>query len=176
MRYERAELDGVVVVHPERHEDERGHFVRTFCTEEFSREGLVAAFPQSSLSFNRRAGTVRGLHHQLPPHGETKLVRCARGAILDVVVDIRPGSPTYRQWRGFRLTAANGLSLYIPDGFAHGFQTLEDDTEVSYSITPPYAPGTAAGLRWDDPAIAVQWPLPISTIAEKDRTWPYLGA
>ena len=115
------------------------------------------------------------MHFQREPHGETKLVRCARGAIRDVVVDLRPAQPTYLQWRGFDLTAENGLALYIPDGMAHGFQTLEDETEVAYAITPSFVPGAGAGLRWDDPAIAVRWPLPVRVIAEKDRSWPLLA-
>lgn len=175
MRYERLDLAGLVLVHPERHADERGYFVRVFCAEEFAREGLVTDFPQASLSFNHRAGTVRGMHFQLPPHSETKLVRCTRGAIQDVVVDLRPHSATFRQWRGFRLSAENGLALYIPDGFAHGFQTLADATEIAYSITPPFAPGAGAGLRWDDPALGIGWPLPVTVIADKDRTWPLLA-
>ncbi|WP_375460199.1 dTDP-4-dehydrorhamnose 3,5-epimerase [uncultured Enterovirga sp.] len=175
MHFERSDLAGLVLVTPERLSDERGYFTRTFCAEEFAREGLVRAFPQASLSYNATRGTVRGMHFQVAPHGETKLVRCARGAIYDVVVDLRQGEPTYRQWRGFELTAQNGLALYIPDGFAHGFQTLTDESEIAYAITPPFVPGAGSGVRHNDPAIAVRWPLPVGAIADKDRAWPLLA-
>lgn len=176
MRFERTDLAGLVLVHPERHVDERGYFVRTFSAEDFAAEGLVASFPQESLSFNAKAGTVRGMHYQKAPHGETKLVRCARGAIFDVAIDLRPAEPTYLQWRGFELSAENGLSLYIPDGFAHGFQALADESEVAYAITPAFVPGAGAGVRHDDPAIDLRWPLPVSVISDKDRSWPSFGA
>ena len=176
MRFERTAFAGLVAVHNERHIDERGYFVRTFCIEEFAREGLKAGFPQMSLSFNAKAGTVRGMHYQHDPHAETKLVRCARGAIFDVVVDLRPDEPTFRQWCGFELSAENGIALYVPEGFAHGFQTLRDETEVAYAVTPSFVPGAGVGLRWDDPAINVRWPQPISVISERDSAWPFLEA
>jgi dTDP-4-dehydrorhamnose 3,5-epimerase len=176
VRFERTAFAGLVAVHPERRADERGYFARTFCVEEFARESLKTGFPQMSLSFNAKAGTVRGMHYQRDPHAETKLVRCARGAILDVVVDLRPDEPTFRQWCGFELSAKNGIALYIPEGFAHGFQTLTDETEVAYAITPSFVPGAGVGLRWDDPAINVRWPQPISVISERDGAWPLLEA
>ena len=173
MQFVPTDFDGVVLVKPERLEDERGYFARMSCTEDFADRGLTP-FVQSSVSFNARRGTVRGMHFQLAPHGETKLVRCVRGAILDVVVDLRSNSPTYRRWLAFELNAANGHALYIPKDMAHGFQTLEDNTEVFYMITPSFKLGFAAGIRFDDPAIDVRWPLPISVIADKDRFWPLL--
>lgn len=174
MRFERTAFAGLVVVHPERHVDERGYFARIFCEEEFAREGLEGRFPQMSLSFNAKAGTVRGMHYQRAPHAETKLVRCTRGAIFDVVVDLRPDQPTFRRWRGFELSAMNGVALYIPEGFAHGYQTLVDETELTYAITPFFVPDFGAGLRWDDPAIDIQWLQPISVISERDGAWPLL--
>lgn len=174
MRFERTAFAGLVVVHPERHIDERGYFVRIFCEGEFAREDLQTRFPQTSLSFNVRAGTVRGMHYQHAPHAETKLLRCTRGAIFDVVVDLRSDEPTFRKWCGFELSAENGIALYIPEGFAHGFQTLVGETEVAYAITPSFVPGAAAGLRWYDPAIDIRWPQPISVISERDGAWPLL--
>jgi dTDP-4-dehydrorhamnose 3,5-epimerase len=174
VRFERTGFAGLVLVHPERASDSRGHFVRTFCEDEFSGEGLAAQFPQTSLSFNTKAGTVRGMHFQRDPHAETKLVRCSRGAILDAVIDLRPSERTFRQWCGFELSAENGIALYIPPGFAHGFQTLVDETEVSYAITPAFVPGAGTGLRWDDPAINVRWPQPVSVISDRDGTWQFL--
>lgn len=174
MRFEPTELAGVVVVQPERHHDERGFFSRVFCEEEFARNGLPVRFPQTSVSFNAKAGTVRGMHFQREPHAEAKLVRCTRGAIYDVVVDLRPGQPTFGRWCGFELTPANGIALFIPEGFAHGFQALEDESELLYAITPSHVPGVGAGVRWDDPAIGVRWPQPVTVMSDKDRTWPLL--
>jgi dTDP-4-dehydrorhamnose 3,5-epimerase len=152
--------------------DERGAFARTFCEREFAAHGLEVRFVQHSLSSNTRKGTLRGMHFQRAPHEEVKLVRCVRGAIWDVILDLRPASPTYLQWQGFELNAANGLQLYIPNGFAHGFQTLEDDSEVFYLISQFYTPDAASGVRHDDPRFAIDWPLPVSVISERDRNWP----
>ncbi len=174
MRFHATALPGLVRIAPEPHADARGHFVRVVCAETFAAAGLVGTFPQTSLSYNRLAGTLRGMHFQRAPHAETKLVRCARGAIYNVVVDLREGSPTHRRWVGFELSAENGLSLYVPPGLAHGFQTLTDAAEVAYAITPSHVPGFAEGVRPDDPALAIAWPLPVSVIAERDRTWPLL--
>lgn len=173
MIFSKTDFDGVLLVAPERNKDDRGYFARTFCTKEFADLGLMN-FAQSSVSFNLREGTVRGMHFQRAPDGETKLVRCVRGAIFDVLVDMRPYSPTYKQWRGFELNAANGYALYIPEDIAHGFQTLKDETEVFYMISPAFTPNIGAGLRFDDPQIGVSWPLPVSVIADKDRSWPLL--
>jgi dTDP-4-dehydrorhamnose 3,5-epimerase len=146
-----------------------------FCEEQFAAVGLESHFPQTSLSFNSRAGTVRGLHFQPVPHSETKLVRCTRGQIFDVVVDLRRDEPTFLQWCGFELSADNGNALYIPAGFAHGFQTIVDESDVLYAITPPFSPGREAGVRWNDPAIQVRWPLPISVISDRDQAWPAIA-
>lgn len=172
MRFEAISLDGAWLVHPEPMQDDRGFFVRTFCVNEFRDRGLETGFPQHSVSCSFRKGTVRGMHFQRSPHGEVKLVRCLSGSIWDVIIDIRPESPTFRQWRGFELSADNGLQLYIPKGFAHGFQTLSDDTRVNYLISEFYAPTAASGVRYNDPAFDVAWPLPVTTIAEKDLQWP----
>lgn len=165
-------LDGAYRIEPELVSDERGAFGRRFCADTFRDRGLAADLVQRSISFNVRAGTLRGMHFQMPPHLEVKLVRCTRGAIFDVMVDLREGSRTYGQWHGEQLTADNRLMLYIPEGFAHGFQTLVDNTEVDYEITPAYVPGTSAGFRFDDPALAIPWPLSLASISEGDRSLP----
>lgn len=172
MRFSTTDLPGVYLIELEPQHDERGYFARTFCRDTFREAGLVAEFPQWSVSFNRDRGTVRGLHFQRPPHSETKLVRAARGAIFDVIVDIRAESPSRGRWIGLELSAASGRQVYIPDGFAHGFQTLMDETEVEYAISVPYAPGFGAGCRYDDPAFGISWPLAVSTISPKDAGWP----
>jgi dTDP-4-dehydrorhamnose 3,5-epimerase len=168
MRFEKLAIDGAYLVEPERHADERGFFARSFCEDEFAAQGLVNRFSQSSISFNALRGAVRGMHFSAAPHGETKVVRCTAGAIHDVIVDLRPDSPTYLQAICCELTARNWRALYIPSYFAHGFQALADGTEVLYMIDRPFVPGTARGLRWNDPAIRVEWPEPITVIAQKD--------
>jgi dTDP-4-dehydrorhamnose 3,5-epimerase len=165
-------IPGAWVVEPVRHHDERGYFARTYDHDSFSRHGLSTAWRQSSLSFNARAGTLRGLHFQRAPHQEIKLVRCSRGAIHDVIVDLRPSSPAFGKHVAVTLSAGNGICLYIPAGVAHGFQTLEDDTEVAYQITADYAPAAAAGVRFEDPALGIAWPLPVTVISERDRQLP----
>ena len=172
MEFERTSLEGAWLIRLQPASDERGFFARTFCEREFSAHGLETTFPQHSTSFSARKGTLRGMHFQREPHVEVKLVRCLHGAIFDVIIDIRPRSPTYRRWQSFELTAENRLQLYIPRGFAHGFQTLSDDAEVGYLISEFYNAESASGLRYDDPAFGVSWPLPISTISDKDRGWP----
>jgi dTDP-4-dehydrorhamnose 3,5-epimerase len=152
--------------------DERGFFTRTWCRSEFARHGLDTEIAQESLSYNRRAGTLRGLHFQRAPHEETKIVRCAAGAIFDVIVDLRLSSPTYLRWYGCELTAENHRALYIPKGFVHGFQTLADNTEVIYIISEFYSAEAAAGYRYDDSAFGITWPLPIAIISERDLSWP----
>jgi dTDP-4-dehydrorhamnose 3,5-epimerase len=164
-------IQGVFVIEPERREDERGFFARTFCAAELAQWRLVDRFRQSSVSYNVRRGTVRGMHFSRAPHEETKIVRCTSGAIFDVVVDLRPDSPTRLKWVGVPLTAENRHALYIPHGFAHGFQALHDNTEVLYMIDNDYVPGAAAGLRWNDPAIGVRWPEPITVISQRDLTF-----
>jgi dTDP-4-dehydrorhamnose 3,5-epimerase len=151
-------LPGAWVIEPEEIEDERGSFARTFDAGEFRERGLNQDVVQCNASFNHRAGTVRGMHYQAAPHGESKLVRCVRGAIFDVAVDLRPDSPAYSDWHGVRLSADNRLAFYIPAGFAHGFQTLTDSSEVLYQMGNRYVPEAAKGVRWDDPAFAIEWP------------------
>jgi dTDP-4-dehydrorhamnose 3,5-epimerase len=152
--------------------DSRGFFSRTFCAAEFENHRLESNFPQHSISFSVRRGTLRGMHYQRGPGSEVKLVRCTRGIILDVIIDIRPGSPTYRHWQKFELSAANRQQLYIPRGFAHGFQTLSDDVEVNYLISTPHMPDLACGIRHNDPAFGIPWPLAVTEISEKDMHWP----
>jgi dTDP-4-dehydrorhamnose 3,5-epimerase len=165
-------LTGAYRIEPQLIEDERGVFARRFCADEFRAHGLETDLRQRSISFNALAGTLRGMHFQAAPHLETKLVRCTRGAIFDVVVDLRGGSATYGQWYGDELTAENRVMLYIPKGFAHGFQSLLDNTEVDYEIAPAFVPGAAAGFRFDDPALAIPWPVADMTISDRDKTLP----
>jgi dTDP-4-dehydrorhamnose 3,5-epimerase len=172
MRFYETRLHGALLVVLSPHEDERGSFSRQFCRREFSDRGLVADFVQHSNSRSKHIGTLRGLHFQRPPYAEVKLVSCRQGAIWDVIVDLRIGSPTYRQWQGFELSAENRHELYIPKGFAHGFQSLCDDTEVSYLISEYYQPAAADGVRYDDPAFPINWPLRVGVISPKDRDWP----
>jgi dTDP-4-dehydrorhamnose 3,5-epimerase len=170
-----TKLSGVYIIELEPHQDARGFFARTFCVREFEEHGLETEFVQCSISANRTKGTLRGLHYQLSPAGETKLVRCTSGAIYDVVVDLRPDSPTHLQHLGVELTAQNRRMLYIPEMFAHGLQTLADETEVFYQISEFYAPDKSTGLRFDDPKLGIQWPLPVTVMNDKDRDWPLLA-
>jgi dTDP-4-dehydrorhamnose 3,5-epimerase len=172
MRFLKTDLDGVRLIDPELACDERGFFARTFCVKEFAAQGLETRFSQHSLSFNAARGTLRGMHFQAQPYGEVKVVECARGAIWDVIIDLRSRSRTFGQWRGFELNADNRRQLYIPEGFAHGFQTLSDDSEVRYLISAFYEPSAARGLRYDDPAFGIPWPMPVAAISSKDRNWP----
>ena len=172
MRFNKTELCGAWLIEPMPARDERGFFARTFCVKEFKEHGLTTRFVQHNTSHSATRGTLRGMHFQRAPHGEVKVATCLKGAIWDVIIDLRPQSATYRRWRGFELTAANRRQLYVPKGFAHGFQTLCDDVEVGYLISAFYAPAVASGVRHDDPAFAIDWPLPVSAISEKDRTWP----
>ena len=155
--------------------DDRGFFARTFCADALRARGLECNFPQHSMSYSGRRGTLRGLHFQRTPHAEVKIVRCLQGSVWDVLVDLRPESPTLRQWQAFELSAANRHQLYVPKGFAHGFQALTGDVEMSYLISENYVPAAAAGVRFDDPAFGITWPLPITAISEKDRSWPVFG-
>jgi dTDP-4-dehydrorhamnose 3,5-epimerase len=172
MKFEPTRLADAVLIEPDRIADERGFFARIFDADAFAAAGLVTDYPQVSVSHNAQAGTLRGLHFQRAPHAETKLVRCVAGAIWDVILDLRPRSPSYGGWQGFELSAGNGRMLYVPAGFAHGFQTLRDATEVIYHISYPYTPAAAGGLRWDDPALAIDWPLPVAAISPRDAAWP----
>jgi len=176
VKFTASPLGGVCVIDMERIEDERGFFARSFCTGEFKKHGLTTSMSQCSVSFNALRGTLRGLHLQSAPHEEDKLVRCTAGSVFDVVVDVRPGSPTYRQWYGTELSAANHRALYIPGGCAHGFITLTDATELFYMISTSHVPGFARGFRWDDPAFAVVWPMTPAVISSRDAGYPLFDA
>lgn len=165
-------LHGLHIVEPEPHTDARGFFARSFCHDEFTAHGLAGGFVQCNISWNERRGTLRGLHYQRAPSQEGKLVRCTAGAIWDVALDLRPDSPTYRHWHGVELSAENRRALYIPPGFAHGFQTLTDAAEVFYQMTDRYAPDLAAGVRWNDPAFGIAWPLADPILSDRDAGYP----
>jgi dTDP-4-dehydrorhamnose 3,5-epimerase len=177
MRFVQTPLPDAWVIELEEIGDERGWFARTFDADEFAERGLNAAVVQCNASFNRRRDTLRGMHYQAEPYGESKLVRCVRGAIFDVAVDLRRDSSTFCRWHGVELSADNRRALYIPSGMAHGFQTLTDDCEVLYQMDHRYVPGAARGVRWDDPAFTIEWPRPSAgrTISEKDRGYPDFG-
>lgn len=173
MRFLPTELLGVFIVEPELREDDRGFFARTWCREEFAAAGLVTDWVQCNVSFNRRAGTLRGMHWQAAPHEEVKLVRCTMGAAFDVVLDLRRDSPSFKRWLGVEVTAENRRAVYIPAGCAHGFQTLTDATELFYHMSALYHPEAARGVRWDDPAFGIIWPpCPERVIAPRDRSFP----
>jgi dTDP-4-dehydrorhamnose 3,5-epimerase len=165
-------LSGAYVIEPERLEDVRGYFARTFCQKDFAAHGLETRVAQCSVSFNHRKGTLRGMHYQVAPFEEVKLVRCIRGAVYDVIVDLKRDSPTFKRHVGVQLDEQNGRMLYIPAGFAHGFQTLEDDTEVAYQMSEVYSAEHARGVRWNDPAFGIDWPEDERTILERDRNYP----
>jgi dTDP-4-dehydrorhamnose 3,5-epimerase len=170
-----TKLEGAFVIDLDLKEDNRGFFARAFCQHEFEEYGLEPVIAQANLAFNRRKGTMRGMHFQFPPATETKLVRCTRGGILDIIVDLRPESRTYLDHVAVELTADNHRALYVPGRFAHGYQVLEDVTETSYQVGEFYAPGHEGGLRYDDPELGLSWPLPVTEISEKDRVWPLLS-
>ncbi len=165
-------VEGPRLIELERHEDDRGFFARTYCREELAAAGIDFPVVQANLSYNRRAGTLRGMHYQTAPCEEAKIVRCVRGSIHDVVVDLRPSSPTLGRHATADLTADNRLALYVPPGFAHGFQTLEPNSDVSYLMSSAYAPGHAAGFRYDDPDVAIRWPLDVAAISDNDLALP----
>ena len=174
MKLSPVSLAGAFVIDLERIEDDRGFFARSFCAEDFRKAGLDPAVAQCNVSFNARRGTLRGLHFQAAPREEAKLVRCTRGAIFDAIVDLRADSPTRRKWFGAELSAANRRALYVPKGFAHGFQTLVDDSEVLYMMSEFHDPGLARGVAWNDPAFAIEWPISNPFISERDRGYaPY---
>jgi len=172
MRFMRTSLQDAFLIEPDPIGDERGRFERSFCTQEFSGAGLATCFVQHSQSWSRTSGTLRGMHYQRSPHGEVKLVRCLRGDVWDVIIDLRETSPTFLCWEGFELSSGNRRQLYVPEGFAHGFQTLCNDVEIGYMISTPYAPESASGWRHDDPAFGIAWPLPVAAISARDRSWP----
>jgi len=173
MIFHETEIPGAFTIDLERREDERGFFARAWCVEEFAAHGLSTRLAQANLSFNRSAGILRGMHFQRAPHEEAKLVRCTRGAIFDVIVDLRPESPAYRRWIGVELTAENRRALYVPEGCAHGYQTLADGTEALYLVSEAYAPDSEGGVRWDDPAFGIEWPHADNrSLSSRDATWP----
>lgn len=174
MKAVKTTLSGLWLFEVSPSEDQRGLFARTFCEKTFKELGLQIHFPQCSTSFNARTGTVRGLHWQASPHDEIKVIRCTRGKVFDVIVDLRSDSKTYLKWESFELSADNRRSLYVPAGCAHGFQSLEDKSEVYYMISAEFHPESARGLRWDDPKISLRWPLPVAVISERDQQWPHL--
>jgi dTDP-4-dehydrorhamnose 3,5-epimerase len=172
MIFTETPIAGAYVIEVERMEDDRGFFARTWCQREFEKHGLDSRLVQCNLSFNRSKGTLRGMHYQAPPHAEAKLVRCTAGAFYDVIVDLRPGSKSFRQWFGIELTADNRRALFIPEGLAHGFLTLADQTEVFYQMSEFYTPEGARGVRWDDPVFGIRWPAAVAVISPRDAAYP----
>jgi len=175
MKFTDTDIEGVAIIDLELRSDDRGFFARSFCQDEFTDHGLLPMVAQCNISHNHRAGTLRGMHYQLEPATEAKLVRCISGAIIDQIVDLRPSSPTYLQHVSVELSAANRRSLYVPPMFGHGYQTLVDDAEVLYQVSERYTPGQERGLRYNDPALGLRWPLDVTAISEKDNSWPLLA-
>ena len=171
MIFKETELQGSFIIEPERVEDERGFFARAWCGQEFEKHSLSPHLVQCNISFNKKKGTLRGMHFQAAPHEEAKLVRCTMGAIYDVIIDLRPDSPTWKQWVAVELTAENRRMLYVPEGFAHGFQTLTDNSEVFYQMSEFYAPASARGVRWNDPVFSIDWPDAERIITAKDQQY-----
>ena len=176
MIFKETTLKDAMLIELERRGDERGFFARTYCKNEFAAKGLDTNFTQQNTSTSVHKGTLRGMHFQTVPHAETKVVRCLRGAIVDIIIDLRAGSPSYRMWQAFELNDQNKTMLYVPQGFAHGFQTTTDDVEVTYLIDGFYTPAAESGVRWNDPAFNIAWPLEPTVMSDKDRSWPdYAG-
>lgn len=172
MHFTETKVRGSFLVDFDRRDDHRGFFSRSWCAREFAVQHLTSRIAQINVCYTAKKGGIRGLHYQLAPHDEAKTVRCTRGSIFDVVVDLRPDSPTYKQWAGFELTALNHKMLYVPEGCAHGCQSLVDETEIEYITTAFYAPESARGVRFDDPAFRITWPVPVDAVSEADRSWP----
>lgn len=175
MIFAETKLKGAFIIDVERREDSRGFFARAFCQREFGQHGLKPLIAQANIAFNRSKGTLRGMHFQFPPVAETKLVRCTRGAIVDIIVDLRPESPTYLDHVSVELTAENSRAIYVPERFAHGYQVLCDDTETSYQVGEFYAPGSEGGLLYSDPRLGIKWPLPVGIMSDKDKEWKPLA-
>ncbi|MCB1754022.1 MAG: dTDP-4-dehydrorhamnose 3,5-epimerase [Gammaproteobacteria bacterium] len=171
MIFTETKLAGAFIIDLKKLEDERGFFARTFCSRELEEHGLISNVEQANMSWNEKAGTMRGMHYQVDPYQETKLVRCTRGALYDVIIDLRKDSPTYREWIGVELTADNRRALFVPRDFAHGFVTLEDNTDAFYMVSQSYVPGAEAGIRWNDPQFAIDWPVKPTVVSEKDANW-----
>lgn len=172
MKFQQCDVAGAAVIEPTPRQDARGRFMRAWCLSEFAEHGIAFVPVQANMGLSVRSGTIRGLHYQVAPALEAKLVRCTRGAVFDVVVDLRPDSPTYRSWYGTELSADNGRMLYVPEGCAHGCQSLQDGTEIHYMTSAFYSPNEVRGIRYDDPVFAVCWPLAVCEISEQDRNWP----
>ena len=175
MKFTETKLKGAYVIELEPIEDERGFFARSFCQKEFEKYGLNPRIVQCNISHNNKKGTVRGMHYHITPYAETKIVSCIRGKIYDVIIDLRKHSPTYRQWYAVELSWNNGKILYVPEGFAHGFQTLEDNTVVYYQMSEFYHPESARGVRWDDPVFVINWPSDNTILSEQDRNYSLFG-
>jgi dTDP-4-dehydrorhamnose 3,5-epimerase len=171
VKFTETKLKGAFVVEIEKLSDARGFFARSWCRKEFEAHGLTSGIVQANVSYNHKKGTLRGMHYQIAPYQESKLIRCTRGAIYDVIIDLRSDAPTYKQWTGVELTADNYTMLFVPEDFAHGFQTLTDETEITYQVSQFYTPGSEKGIRFDDPAFDIEWPLEVTKISDKDRTW-----
>jgi dTDP-4-dehydrorhamnose 3,5-epimerase len=171
VKFTETRLAGAFILDLERREDDRGYFARTFCQHEFAEHGLKTSIAQANVAFSRAKGTLRGMHFQFPPKAETKLVRATRGAVVDIIVDLRPESPTFLEHVSVELTEDNGRAIYVPERFGHGYQTLVDDTETSYEVGEFYAPATEGGLLYNDPRLGLPWPLPVTTMSEKDQKW-----
>ncbi len=174
MKFTETKLKGAFIIELEKREDSRGFFARTFCANEFEEHGLVNRIVQTNMSRTLKKGTLRGMHYQIPPHQETKLVRCTAGAIFDVIIDLRPDSPTFKQWIGVELSAENHKMLFVPRDFAHGFVTLTDNVEVTYEVSEFYTPNSESGIRHNDPTIKIKWPIKVTDTSEKDANWPDL--
>lgn len=172
MVFTETKLPGAFIIELEKFEDERGFFARAWCKKEFESQGLASHLVQANLSYNKSKGALRGMHYQIAPFGETKLLRCIRGAIYDVIIDLRPGSQTHKHWFGVELNANNRKMFYVPEHFAHGFITLEENTEVFYQVSQFYSPVHERGVRYNDPAFGIKWPLDVQVISEKDKSWP----
>src|SRR5215469_2161379 len=174
MIFEETPLRGAYVIEPERINDHRGFFARVWCKKELERRGLNSELSQSNIGFSHVKGTLRGLHFQKPPHAESKIVRCTRGSIFDVIVDLRPESPTYKRWFGIELSDENGKMLYVAEGMAQGYMTLQDNTEINYHTTEFFNAEAASGVRFDDPVLGIRWPMSATAVSEQDRSWPLL--
>ncbi len=172
MKFHQTTLKDAMLIDLERRGDDRGFFARTFCVDEFAALGLPTEFVQQNTSYSATKGTLRGMHFQSAPYGEDKLIRCLRGAIVDIIIDLRPDSPTFRKWEAFELNDENKRQLLVPKGFGHGFQTVSDHVEVTYLVTAKYTPSAESGVRWNDPAFGIKWPLEPTDMSDKDRNWP----
>jgi dTDP-4-dehydrorhamnose 3,5-epimerase len=175
MRFRKTKIAGAWLIDPDPHEDDRGRFMRAWCVREFEEQGLNFSPVQANMGFSLTKGTIRGLHFQKEPALEIKLIRCTRGTVFDVVVDLRPASPSFGQWASAELSAENGRMMYVPKNCAHGYQTLEDHTEIYYLTSGFYTPGAVSGVRFDDPLFGIQWPLVVTLVSEQDRNWPLTG-